>query len=182
MAERSHRSPIRAFSYAVWTHQHVRDKIKYRFTRDSKKLENGQKTKESNVNGHETEESETNEENDRQSLIAEDYEDEVVRKNVWDDVDDELYIAEIIKRTNVRTKRDTSVVDSEVVNSVTTRLDNDMWEIDTDYTECDCLGPPPEFLLPPPPRPPFLHSDYYCGDDAIPDLETCDSEPVSLMA
>lgn len=114
--------------------------------------------------------------------------DEEIRKNVWSDVDDELYIANLIKlRTSDevnRVKRDTS--DSsvsefreEVVNS--DKLDKyEMWDLEpTDLTECDCLGPPPEFLLPPPPRPPFLQADYYCGDDPIPDLETCDTEPVS---
>lgn len=173
MAERSSRSPFRASSYAVWTYQHVRDKIKNSLT--SNKPKNGHQAKEDKLSdGHETER-EATEENDRQDLIAED---EAIRRNVWSDVDDELYIAEVI-RTNVRTKRDTSVVESEVVNSVS--VEYDMWEIDADYTECDCLGPPPEFLLPPPPRPPFLHSEYYCGDDPIPDLETCDSEPVSIL-
>ncbi|XP_045502788.1 uncharacterized protein LOC123699802 [Colias croceus] len=111
--------------------------------------------------------------------------DEEVRKNVWSDVDDELYIANVIKQRTSnevkRVKRDTSYSSvsgySEVVNS--DKLDKfDMWELEpTDLTECDCLGPPPEFLLPPPPRPPFLQAEYYCGDDPIPDLETCDSEP-----
>ncbi|XP_045532865.1 uncharacterized protein LOC123720346 [Pieris brassicae] len=109
---------------------------------------------------------------------------EEVRNNVWSDVDDELYIANIIKeRTTNEVKRvirDTSwsVSDySEVVNSV--KLDkSDMWDLEpTDLKECDCLGPPPEFLLPPPPRPPFLQAEYYCGDDPIADLETCDTEP-----
>lgn len=177
MAERPQRSPIRASSYAVWTYQHVRDQIKNSLTSDNKESRNGHQTKENKVKvGYETEEREADKENDRQDLIAD--EDEAVRKNVWSDVDDELYIAEIV-RANVRTKRDTSVGDSEVVNSVS--VDYEMWELDADYTECDCLGPPPEFLLPPPPRPPFLHSDYYCGDDPIPDLETCDSEPVSYF-
>ncbi|CAF4867507.1 unnamed protein product [Pieris macdunnoughi] len=110
---------------------------------------------------------------------------EEVRKNVWSDVDDELYIANIIKeRTTNEVKRvirDTSwsVSDySEVVSSV--KLDkSDMWDLEpTDLKECDCLGPPPEFLLPPPPRPPFLQAEYYCGDDPIADLETCDTEPL----
>lgn len=163
MAERPSRSPLRASSYAVWTYQHVRDKIKNSLNTDDKISD---ATETIDV-GHDTERK-TPEKDDRQ-VIAEDE----VRKNVWED--DELYIAEI--RTNVRGKRDTSV-DSEVVNSVS--VDNEMWELDADYTECDCLGPPPEFLLPPPPRPPFLHSEYYCGDDPIPDIETCDNEPVSI--
>ncbi|CAG5004973.1 unnamed protein product [Parnassius apollo] len=110
-----------------------------------------------------------------------------VGKNVWSDVDDELYIANLIKvRTSYeekRLKRDTSAhisvsdISEKVVNS--DKLDKyDMWELEpTDLTECDCLGPPPEFLLPPPPRPPFLQTEYYCSDDPIPDLETCDTEP-----
>ncbi|XP_041969677.1 uncharacterized protein LOC121726394 [Aricia agestis] len=107
---------------------------------------------------------------------------ESVKKDVWSDVDDELYITSIIKLRTTdevnRSKRDTSSssVSEKVVNSF--KLDNEMWDLEpTDLTECDCLGPPPEFLLPPPPRPPFLHADYYCGDDPIPDLETCDNEP-----
>ncbi|XP_011554865.3 uncharacterized protein LOC105386067 [Plutella xylostella] len=114
--------------------------------------------------------------------------DDEIRRNVWSDVDDELYIAKLIElrsSNNVHNidKRDISayVSDSEisekVVNSVKLEYE-DMWDIEpTDLTECDCLGPPPEFLLPPPPRPPFLQSEYYCGDDPIPDLETCESEP-----
>ncbi|VVC88557.1 unnamed protein product, partial [Leptidea sinapis] len=113
----------------------------------------------------------------------EDFNDDEVRRNVWSDVDDELYIAEVIKQRTPdvvkRVKRNSLSVSeySEVVNSV--KLDKfDMWDLEpTDLTECDCLGPPPEFLLPPPPRPPFLQSEYYCGDDPIPDLETCDMEP-----
>ncbi|KAJ2953465.1 hypothetical protein O0L34_g1060 [Tuta absoluta] len=127
--------------------------------------------------------------NSDQRLIAEaDLEEdneEEIRRNVWSDVDDELYIAEIIKfrTTNEvkREKRDTSGSVSEVVSSVKLEV-KDMWDLEpTDLTECDCLGPPPEFLLPPPPRPPFLQTEYYCGDDPLPDLETCDTEPVSTL-
>lgn len=120
-------------------------------------------------------------------------EQEEIRKNVWSDVDDEIYIAKVIElRTSnearERDKRDTSayVIDSDdtakVVNSVKLDKYEEMWDLEpTDLTECDCLGPPPEFLLPPPPRPPFLQAEYYCGDDPIPDLETCDTEPVSSL-
>lgn len=117
-------------------------------------------------------------------------EDEDIRRNVWSDIDDEVYIASLIQsRTNNEhdiKKRDTSAyisdsdISAKVVSSVKLEY-GDMWEIEpTDLTECDCLGPPPEFLLPPPPRPPFLQADYYCGDDPIADLETCDTEPVSI--
>lgn len=129
-----------------------------------------------------------NEDNGRRDAIDE--EDEEIRRNVWSDIDDELYIASLIqlrRANNVHNieKRDTSayVSDSDISEKVVSSVKleyGDMWEIEpTDLTECDCLGPPPEFLLPPPPRPPFLQADYYCGDDPIPDLETCDSEPVS---
>lgn len=179
MAERYYESPIRASSYAIRTNKHVRKDIKY--------------TEESDVETLSAEvQNDIETERNTESIgfiaydedIIENGNNDEIRKNVWSNVEDELYIAEIIKeRTNVRDKRDTSdyLGDiSEVVSSV--KLDYDMWEIEpTDLTECDCLGPPPEFLLPPPPRPPFLHSEYYCGDDPIPDLETCDSEPVSEL-
>ncbi|GBP85634.1 hypothetical protein EVAR_62621_1 [Eumeta japonica] len=115
--------------------------------------------------------------------------DDEIKGNVWSDVDDDLYIAKVLElRTSesdggVREKRDTSVYlndkeSDKVVNSV---KDREMWELEpAELSECECLGPPPEFLLPPPPRPPFLHVEYNCGDGGpIPDLETCDTEPVS---
>lgn len=122
----------------------------------------------------------------------ENWEDEEIRKNVWSDVDDELYIANVIKlRTSnehKQHKRDTSanIGDSDykakVVSSVKLDKYREMWDLESaDLTECDCLGPPPEFLLPPPPRPPLLQAEYYCGEDPIPDLETCDTEPVSIF-
>lgn len=47
--------------------------------------------------------------------------------------------------------------------------------------DCDCTGaPPPVFMLPPPPRPPFLQNDFYCNEDPLPDIEICDALPVSL--
>ncbi|GLV39715.1 pxb [Carabus blaptoides fortunei] len=52
-----------------------------------------------------------------------------------------------------------------------------MWAMETGAGDCDCPGPPPEFLLPPPPRPPFLQ-DMYCSEDPLPDLETCDALPL----
>lgn len=54
---------------------------------------------------------------------------------------------------------------------------NDMWGMEA-AAECDCPGPPPEFLLPPPPRPPFLQDSIYCTEDSLP-IETCDALPVS---
>lgn len=118
--------------------------------------------------------------------------DEEIRKDVWSDVDDELYIAQLIasrsSNEDYREKRDTSayVSDSYKTHKVVSsdKLDKyeDMWDLEpTDLTDCDCMGPPPQFLLPPPPRPPFLQAEYYCGDDPIPDLETCNSEPVSKL-
>lgn len=153
MAERYNDSPTRASLHAFWTKN----------VQDRKHINKQQTNKDDDVIADES-----------------DLEDEEVKRNVWSDVDDELYIANVIKeRTNERFKRDLDFsVNSEVVSSV--KLDYEMWEIEpTDLTECDCLGPPPEFLLPPPPRPPFLQSEYYCADDPIPDLETCDTEPVS---
>lgn len=196
MAERYNRSPIKASSYAVWTDRNgfnrnghvkqVRD-----LNTDSQK--ENQNVLESTIANSEIYQ---NAESRSDSVIAglqgrveSSSEDEEVRRNVWSDVDDELYIANLIKeRTSnevKREKRDTSdyLSDSDISEKVVTsvKLDYAMWEIEpTDLTECDCLGPPPEFLIPPPPRPPFLQAEYYCGDDPIPDLETCDTEPVSV--
>lgn len=197
MAERYNRSPIKASSYAVWTYKNGFNRNdKYKQARD---LNADSEREKQNVLGSTVAENKNSEYADRLSdrVIAEvtdsledTLEDEEVRKNVWSDVDDELYIANLIKeRTSnevKREKRDTSgyLSDSDISEKVVSsvKLDYAMWEIEpTDLTECDCLGPPPEFLLPPPPRPPFLQAEYYCGDDPIPDLETCDTEPVSFL-
>lgn len=197
MAERFNRSPIKASSYAAWTYQNVFNRNdKYKQVRD---LNADSEEENQDVLGTTVAEDKNSDSTNRisASVIAPLYdsiedtlEDEEVRKNVWSDVDDELYIANLIKeRTSnevKRDKRDTSAylsdsdISEKVVSSV--KLDYAMWEIEpTDLTECECLGPPPEFLLPPPPRPPFLQAEYYCGDDPIPDLETCDTEPVSVL-
>lgn len=61
-------------------------------------------------------------------------------------------------------------------------IDGGMWQMEAgDRGDCDCLGPPPEFLLPPPPRPPLLQPEFYCTDDPLPDIEACDAEPVSFV-
>lgn len=52
----------------------------------------------------------------------------------------------------------------------------DMWELNVD---CDCPGPPPEFLLPPPPRPPYLQpaEPALCSsENSLPN--TCDALPL----
>lgn len=186
MAERNDESPSKA-SYAFWTLQNVWRNLSYKnnglngvLTEDNK-VQNA-KAKENSI------EASNRVVQGNERLIAPDTEieenEEEIRKNVWIDVDDELYIANLLKERTTnevkREKRDISDSVSEVVSSV--KLDNEMWELEpTDLTECDCLGPPPEFLLPPPPRPPFLQTEYYCGDEPIPDLETCDTEPVSFV-
>ncbi|KAL3286160.1 hypothetical protein HHI36_000672 [Cryptolaemus montrouzieri] len=55
-----------------------------------------------------------------------------------------------------------------------------MWGMETG-ADCDCPGPPPEFLLPPPPRPPFLQSadPSFCSEDTLP-METCDALPANM--
>lgn len=55
-----------------------------------------------------------------------------------------------------------------------------MWDMDSADHECDCPGPPPQFHLPPPPRPPFL-IDSECSENPISDLETCEAVPVSII-
>lgn len=57
----------------------------------------------------------------------------------------------------------------------------EMWGIEAG-AECDCPGPPPEFLLPPPPRPPILQPQdpMYCTENPLP-IETCDALPVRQM-
>ena len=56
-----------------------------------------------------------------------------------------------------------------------------LWDMDSADYECDCPGPPPEFRIPPPPRPPFLQdtSGTDCSETPLLDLETCDAVPVS---
>lgn len=56
-----------------------------------------------------------------------------------------------------------------------------MWGMETG-ADCDCPGPPPEFMLPPPPRPPFLQPQdpLHCTEDPLP-IETCDALPVSFF-
>lgn len=60
-----------------------------------------------------------------------------------------------------------------------------MWEMldpDIDCDECGGPGPPPEFLIPPPPRPPFMHELVTCSEDSImPDAEMCEAIPVSFF-
>lgn len=187
MAERNDESPSKAY-YAFWTLQNVRSNLSYK----NNGL-NGVITKHNKIQNAKAKENSIEESNrviqGNERLIAPESEieenEEEIRKNVWIDVDDELYIANLLKERTTnevkREKRDISDSVSEVVSSV--KLDNEMWELEpTDLTECDCLGPPPEFLLPPPPRPPFLQTEYYCGDEPIPDLETCDTEPVSIIS
>lgn len=185
MAERNNESPSKA-SYAFWTVENVWRNLSYKYN-----SLNGVLTEDITVQNAKAKENSIEISNrviqGNERLIAPETEieenEEEIRKNVWIDVDDELYIANLLKERTTnevkREKRDISDSVSEVVSSV--KLDNEMWELEpTDLTECDCLGPPPEFLLPPPPRPPFLQTDYYCGDEPIPDLETCDTEPVSF--
>lgn len=59
-----------------------------------------------------------------------------------------------------------------------------MWEMLEPELECgnECWGPgpPPEFLIPPPPRPPFLQElTSKCTEDPLPDIEMCEAIPVS---
>lgn len=60
-----------------------------------------------------------------------------------------------------------------------------MWEMLEPDLECgnECWGPgpPPEFLIPPPPRPPFLQElTSKCTEDPLPDIEMCEAIPVSI--
>ncbi|XP_059473328.1 uncharacterized protein LOC132195391 isoform X2 [Neocloeon triangulifer] len=50
-------------------------------------------------------------------------------------------------------------------------------ELNGSEVDCDCPGPPPEFRLPPPPRPPFLQEPH-CSENALSEFETCDAVPV----
>lgn len=62
-----------------------------------------------------------------------------------------------------------------------------MWEMmdeefDCDPMVCGGIGPPPEFLIPPPPRPPFLSIDIIkCTEDTISleSIDKCEAIPVS---
>ncbi|XP_012553119.1 uncharacterized protein LOC101740264 [Bombyx mori] len=178
MDERYNGSPKEASTNAVWTRRDVWSNFNHNKNKErGLKQQNADSGK--NQAKYETEREAINVIATAEAKLDED---DQLRKNVWSDVDDELYIANLIKHRTTDVKRNKrgvsgSDISEQVVNSVS--LDNSaMWELEpTDLTECDCLGPPPEFLLPPPPRPPFLQSEYYCGDDPIPDLETCDTEP-----
>ena len=56
-----------------------------------------------------------------------------------------------------------------------------MEELETlESTECpECPGPPPEFRLPPPPRPPFLTDGTFCSEEPLTEIEDCVAIPVS---
>ncbi|EZA46905.1 hypothetical protein X777_00493 [Ooceraea biroi] len=58
-----------------------------------------------------------------------------------------------------------------------------MEELETlESTECpECPGPPPEFRLPPPPRPPFLTEGTFCSESPLAELEDCVAIPVSFI-
>ncbi|XP_032676949.1 uncharacterized protein LOC116846782 [Odontomachus brunneus] len=55
-----------------------------------------------------------------------------------------------------------------------------MEELETlESTECpECPGPPPEFRLPPPPRPPFLTEGTFCSESPLAELEDCVAIPM----
>ncbi|XP_065331493.1 uncharacterized protein pxb isoform X2 [Cloeon dipterum] len=50
-------------------------------------------------------------------------------------------------------------------------------ELNGSEVDCDCPGPPPEFRLPPPPRPPFLQEPH-CSENSLSEFEVCDAVPV----
>lgn len=60
-----------------------------------------------------------------------------------------------------------------------------MWEMldpDIDCDDCGGPGPPPEFLIPPPPRPPFMFEvATKCSEDTVPDMDMCSVIPVSIQ-
>lgn len=58
-----------------------------------------------------------------------------------------------------------------------------MEELETlESTECpECPGPPPEFRLPPPPRPPFLTDGTFCSEEPLTEIEDCVAIPVSSI-
>ncbi|KAI4495488.1 hypothetical protein M0802_008702 [Mischocyttarus mexicanus] len=58
-----------------------------------------------------------------------------------------------------------------------------MEELETlDSTECpECPGPPPEFRLPPPPRPPFLTEGTFCSEAPLAELEDCVAIPINTV-
>lgn len=48
---------------------------------------------------------------------------------------------------------------------------------------CDGPGPPPQFHIPPPPRPPFIQelvSGIECTEDSVPEMDICAAIPVSI--
>ncbi|XP_017883547.1 uncharacterized protein LOC108627037 [Ceratina calcarata] len=55
-----------------------------------------------------------------------------------------------------------------------------MEELETlESTECpECPGPPPEFRLPPPPRPPFLTDGTFCSEEPLTEIEDCVAIPM----
>ncbi|XP_066595018.1 uncharacterized protein pxb [Prorops nasuta] len=55
-----------------------------------------------------------------------------------------------------------------------------MEELETlESSECpECPGPPPEFRLPPPPRPPFLTEGTFCSETPLAELEDCVAIPM----
>ncbi|KAI4478156.1 hypothetical protein M0804_012114 [Polistes exclamans] len=57
-----------------------------------------------------------------------------------------------------------------------------MEELETlESTECpECPGPPPEFRLPPPPRPPFLTEGTFCSEAPLAELEDCVAIPKEI--
>lgn len=58
-----------------------------------------------------------------------------------------------------------------------------MLDCGSDSDDCWGPGPPPEFRLPPPPRPPFLQElpGLKCTEEPLPDIEMCSVLPaVSL--
>lgn len=65
-----------------------------------------------------------------------------------------------------------------------------MWKMfEPDFMECgedvcDGPGPPPQFHIPPPPRPPFvpeLVSGVECTEDSVPEIDICAAIPVSFI-
>lgn len=57
-------------------------------------------------------------------------------------------------------------------------------EFDCGIDACDGPGPPPKFMIPPPPRPPSMHdtnllANFECNEDPIADVNMCAAFPVS---
>ncbi|KOX71084.1 hypothetical protein WN51_03625 [Melipona quadrifasciata] len=59
-----------------------------------------------------------------------------------------------------------------------------MEELETlESTECpECPGPPPEFRLPPPPRPPFLTDGTFCSEEPLTEIEDCVAIPGASLS